>query len=204
MEETEERCESKLNGLQCMLSPGHTDKTLHAAVDPEGLHEWNVGDEAKPAATPDYWNGYWWPDVLKVKDSQVGTAKAWKNQEWRPGREPYLLEYRGESVFSDSPPITHWLEWAAETSLRTRGLRKETDDDYVWRGYALKEIKGALAKYHAKNPQYADEKWYLRAGEIRGTRPSYQGGKEYEPWGGGAEFIAAAVAFGYLPKKEVK
>ena len=121
-----EKCPSRYRGQGCMLHPSHAEFMEHARIEEEGLLRWSdaaADQEAKAEGGPLYWNGYLWEDVLRVK-----AASGWFGQEWRPGEEPHLIEYRhpdGKGGWSS------WNGWGAEPQLRAGGLRKEDELDYV-------------------------------------------------------------------------
>lgn len=204
-------CGAKNGDIVCTLAPGHElgkEDGKHFAIVGDALTEFEA--EKQPADISDvYWCGYWWPDVEKCRLSAVGSYALWREQEWRPGEDPGFLEYRG--LVANGNQTKEWhLGWHAEIALRDglrcTPLRKETEDDYVWRGYTLKEIKEANEKYRQRmgGDRYGSEIWYLEKGEIWSKYGEEPKQPPHRPWGGGQKFIDTAVDLGYLPEKDPK
>jgi hypothetical protein len=207
-EEVKSECGSKCHGLVCMLPPGHSGAILHAAVAEDGLHEWSVGDEAiVPVDAPKegYWNGYWWGDIEKIRQNPRPGHEQFKGQEWRPSADTKeWIEYRGTLIFGKHSD--EWQKnWAPEPNFRANyNLRRETEDDYQWHGYTLKDIKEACTRYMEFTKvglsPVTGEKWYIEKGDIWATRATYNGGKPYRPYGSNESFIRDATSYGFLKK----
>lgn len=186
-------CTSTLDGVRCMLDSNHVGAIWHTAVTDGGLKEWEVGDEAKEKGSgDDYWRGYYWPDVLAAFE------RTKRNDGWAMGT---ISKPEGDGPIvwkSDLDGATLDLKDKHTDAFRKNGLRKETEDDYVWRGYTLKEIKEANERHCSM------EIWYIEKGEIwaKGRSP-VDARVPWKPFGGGASFIAMCVARGWLqPKTE--
>ena len=172
------QCGSHKDGVRCMLSPGHGDSVMHTAVSDDGLLEWENGDEVD-SGKAGHWKGYWWPDVLAIKDRP--TSNHWRNQEWEPHEQD--IWYRGLTVFGDV--AKDWVKgWNPEETLRRLGLRKPTEPDYLFHGYLLRDVL-ECAKYW----DGGRATWYWEDGEVWAKYKGPRYGQPWKPHGGGERLV---------------